>query len=142
MGRRPPPDASSGHCGRSGPLVCVTALIDTSVLVGHRGDVHIEEPWAVSVVTIGELEAGVLLAPDDVTRAQRIGRLTSVLAEAPVIPIEHIVASRYGELRSTTGRAPANDLWIAATALANDFTLVTADERLANLPLVRSRLVG
>jgi len=45
------------------------------------------------------------------------------------------VAARYGELRTATGRQPANDPWIAATALAHDFTLITADERLAFLPL-------
>jgi predicted nucleic acid-binding protein len=33
------------------------------------------------------------------------------------------------------------DLWIAATALAHDFTLVTANERQAALPLIRSTLV-
>jgi tRNA(fMet)-specific endonuclease VapC len=34
-----------------------------------------------------------------------------------------------------------SDLWIAATALAHDLTLVTADEHQARLPLVRSELV-
>lgn len=94
------------------------------------------------MVTIGELEAGVLLARDEAVRAQRLRRLSAVLAEAPVVGIESIVAARYGELRAATGRAPANDLWIAATALAHDFTLVTADERLAALPLIRVVLVG
>lgn len=94
------------------------------------------------MVTIGELEAGVLLARDEAVRAQRLRRLSAVLAEAPVVGIESIVAARYGELRAATGRAPANDLWIAATALAHDFTLVTADERLAALALIRVVLVG
>lgn len=35
-----------------------------------------------------------------------------------------------------------NDLWIAATALAHELTLVTADERQAALPLVRTVLLG
>jgi tRNA(fMet)-specific endonuclease VapC len=64
-----------------------------------------------------------------------------VLAEAPVIDVDRSVAARYGELRMATGRLPSNDLWIAATALAHDLTLVTGDERQAALPLVRSRLV-
>lgn len=96
----------------------------------------------VSVVTVGELEAGVLLAPDEPVRARRLRRLSSILAAAPVVPIGSDVAARYGELRAATGRAPANDLWIAATALASDFTLVTADERLATLPLIRAQLVA
>ncbi len=41
-----------------------------------------------------------------------------------------------------TGRLPSNDLWIAATALAHDLTLVTADERQAASPLVRTQLLG
>jgi predicted nucleic acid-binding protein len=118
----------------------LTALIDTSVLVGS-GAPEIEESWVVSVVSIGELQAGVLLATDPAGRARRLQRLTTVIAEAPVVPVDHAVAARYGELRSATGRQPVNDLWIAATALAHDFTLVTADERLASLPMVRSKLV-
>jgi predicted nucleic acid-binding protein len=119
----------------------LTALIDTSVLVSSDF-VDLDEPWAVSVVSVAELQAGVLLAADAAIRAQRLHRLTAVIAEAPVIPVEHAVAARYGELRSATGRQPVNDLWIAATALAHDFTLVTADESLASLPMVRSKLVS
>ncbi len=120
----------------------MTALVDTSVLVRQGLDPDIEDPWVVSVVTIGELEAGVLLAADTAVRAQRLRRLTAVLVEAPVVPIERLVAARYGELRAATGRAPANDLWIAATALAHDLTLFTADERLAAMPLVRATLIA
>jgi predicted nucleic acid-binding protein len=122
----------------------VSALIDTSVLVrGSRlsGD-ELEEDWAVSVVTVGELEAGVLVAAEPSVRAARLRRLTAVLAEAPALPVDRTVAARYGELRAATGRLPANDLWIAATALAYDLTLVTVEERQAALPLVRTSLVA
>ena len=119
----------------------MTALIDTSVLVSS-GALTLDEPWVVSVVSVGELEAGVLLTTDGAVRAQRLGRLTAVLAETLIIPIERAVAARYGELRALTRRQPANDLWIAATALAHDFTLITADERLASLPLIRATLLS
>ena len=121
----------------------MTALVDTSVLVGE-GQVQpgmAGEDWAVSTVTVGELEAGVLLAASPAVRAARLRRLASILAEAPALPVDRDVAARYGELRAATGRLPSNDLWIAATALAYDFTLVTADERQAALPLVRSALM-
>lgn len=120
----------------------MTALIDTSVLVRSDGGTETEEPWVISVVTVGELEAGVLLATDPAIRAQRLRRLSAVLAEAPIVPIERSVAMRYGELRAATGRAPANDLWIAATGLAHDLTVVTADQRLAGLPLIRAALIS
>jgi predicted nucleic acid-binding protein len=113
----------------------LTALIDTSVLVSSPAP-QLDEPWVVSVVSVAELEAAVLLAGDTTVRAQRLRRLTAVVAETVIVPIERTVAARYGELRAVTGRRPANDLWIAATALAHDFTLITADERLASLPLI------
>lgn len=119
----------------------MTALIDTSVLI--RGSApEVGEPWAVSAISVGELEAGVLMAPDDPTRALRLRLLTAVLAEAPVVDVDRVVSARYGELRTASGRRPTNDLWIAATALAHDFTLVTGDERQAALPLVRVTLVS
>ena len=118
------------------------SLIDTSVLVGARDLGEHSEEWSVSVVTVGELEAGILIAPDAPARARRLALLAAVLAEAPALPIDRQVAVRYGELRASAGRRPSNDLWIAATALAHDFTLITADESQAALPLVRSRLVG
>ncbi len=94
----------------------------------------------MSVVSIGELEAGVLLAPDAPVRAARLRRLAAILGEAPTLLVDRAVAARYGELRAVTRRLPSNDLWIAATALAHDLTLVTRDERQAALPLVRTRL--
>ena len=96
----------------------------------------------MSVVTVGELEAGVLLARDDALRARRVALLAAVLGEAPVLPIDRHVAARYGELRAGAGRQASNDLWIAATALAHDFTLLTMDERQAALPLVRAELIS
>lgn len=107
------------------------------MLVGG-GPIEVDLEWAVSAVTVGELEAGVLLASDAGARVARLRRLAAVLAEAPVLGVDRAVASRYGELRAATGRLPTNDLWIAATALAHDLTLLTRDERQASLPLVRT----
>ncbi|MBA3807511.1 MAG: PIN domain-containing protein [Solirubrobacterales bacterium] len=117
------------------------SLIDTSVLVGAHAPEDFAEEWAVSVVSVGELEAGILIAHDNTTRARRLALLAAVLAEAPALPVDRHIAARYGELRASAGRRPSNDLWIAATALAHDLTLVTADERQAALPLVRATLI-
>lgn len=118
----------------------MASLIDTSVLAGQLAPAALPDAWLVSVVSVGELEAGVLRARDGESRARRLARLAAVLEDAPVIPVDRAVAARYGELRAATGQRPTNDLWIAATALAHDLTLVTADERQASLPLVRSML--
>jgi len=123
----------------------VNTLIDTSVLAGSGtdafGGLEIDGGWAVSAISVGELHAGVLLAGDDASQVARLRRLSAV-TEAPVLEVDRTVITCYGELRAATGRLPTNDLWIAATALAHDLTLVTADERQAALPLVRTRLVG
>jgi len=122
----------------------LTSLVDTSVLIDSLRTVDAEKEgvWAVSVVTIGELQAGVLLATHGPTRAVRLRRLSDVLSLASVLDITRSVAVAYGELRwAAAGRAPSNDLWIAATAIAHDLELVTADERQAALPNVRAQLV-
>ena len=121
----------------------LTTLLDTSVLIGATDfvDSAREGSWAVSVVTIGELYAGVLLANRDATQRSRLGRLADVLAVAPMIDADRATAVAFGDLRMTSGRAPSNDLWIAATALANDLELVTMDEAQAVLSLVRTKLI-
>jgi predicted nucleic acid-binding protein len=119
----------------------VTLLADTSVLISPpAGDD--DEPLVISAISVGELHAGVELARDDATRSARVARLTAIVASVPVLPVDGAVAARYGELRRVSGRVPSNDLWIAATALAHDITLVTRDEGLAALPLIRVRHVS
>ncbi len=119
----------------------LTTLVDTSVLVG-RAEAPDIGVWGVSTVSVGELEAGVLLARDSSTRAARLRRLGAVLAAAPLLSVDRAVAARYGELRAASQRGPSNDLWIAATALAHGLTLTTSDHGQANLPLVRARLIS
>jgi predicted nucleic acid-binding protein len=122
----------------------LTAVVDTSVLIDSLEIVETERrsAWAVSVVTVGELHAGVLLATHGPSQATRLQRLSDVLSLATVLDITRSVAVAYGELRmAAPGRVPANDLWIAACAVAYDLELVTADKRQAALPYVRAQLV-
>lgn len=119
----------------------MTLLLDTSVLIAPPagGD---DEPIVMSAISVGKLHAGVELARDDATRSARLARLTGLVAAVPVLGVDGAKAARYGELRRASGRAPSNDPWIAATALAHDLlTLLTRDDRLAPVPLVRLRHV-
>ncbi len=118
----------------------MTQLLDTSILAASRWP-DTDVPAAVSVVSIGELQAGVLMANTELERARRVQRLTLVLSSYATLPIDEAVAGSYGELRAASGRQPSNDLWIAATALAHRYTLLTADQRLAALPLVETELL-
>jgi predicted nucleic acid-binding protein len=118
----------------------VTVLIDTSLVAG-TAPTGVEEPFALSVVTVGELKTGILMAQTSAMRAGRVARLAAIVENATVLPVGDAVASQYADLRAATGRLPTNDLWIAATAAAHNLILVTADERQSRLPGVRTRHV-
>lgn len=73
----------------------------------------------VSVITVGELRAGVLAAGDLETRDRRLATLTQALAMQP-LPIDDQVADSWARLRlllrDSGQRVPVNDSWTAATA--------------------------
>lgn len=118
----------------------MTVLIDTSLLVGASAT-GTEESFVLSVITVGELKLGILSAGTPAIRAARRARITAILQNTTVLPVDDAVASQYAELRAATGRLPTNDLWIAATAAAHNLTLVTGDERQSKLPGLRTRYV-
>ncbi len=111
------------------------AILDTSVLIAGEQDRPLEQPLpehvAVSVVTLAELELGVLAAADPDTRARRLRTLGEVRALAAALPIDERTASAYARLAARTlaaGRKPRiHDTWIAATALINDAEVWTRD---------------
>ncbi|MGL4174677.1 MAG: PIN domain-containing protein [Dermatophilaceae bacterium] len=106
------------------------AVLDTSVLIESRLDV-IPGHLAVSVVSMAELQFGVLVARDDDTRAHRLRRLARLRRMFDPLPIDDAVADSYGQLaarvanRGRQPRARQFDLLIAATAHAHDARLVT-----------------
>jgi predicted nucleic acid-binding protein len=91
----------------------------------------------VSVITIGELRAGVLAAADVDTRDPRLATLTQALALEP-IPMDGGVADAWARLRvllrDSQQRMPVNDSWIAATAVALDVPIVTRDDDYTEIP--------
>lgn len=117
-------------------------LADTSLFIatesgrGIRTE-RLPDRLAVSVITVGELRAGVLAAADLATRDRRLATLTAVLALDPV-PVDAQVAAAWAHLRVALrdlGRRVAiNDSWIAATAMALGVPLVTQDDELVDLP--------
>jgi predicted nucleic acid-binding protein len=123
-------------------------LADTSVFIARESgrplDVdRLPDDLAVSVVTIGELRAGVLAASDTAARDRRLGTLTRALVLDPV-PVDAAVADAWARLRLLLRdaglRMPVNDSWIAATALALGVPVVTQDAdyvELDGLPVVR-----
>lgn len=92
---------------------------------------------AVSVITIGELRAGVLAAVELSTRDRRLATLTAALATQPV-PIDESVAEAWARLRVLLRdegmRMPVNDSWIAATAMSIGVPVVTQDDDYIDVP--------
>lgn len=113
------------------------ALLDTSVLIGSDPAAALPATAAISVITLGELRAGVLLARDQRTLDGRRARFDAVRAAFAAIPVDEDVAERYGDVlavaRSQRRTAKATDLLIVATAAAHGRTLHTRDERQAAL---------
>ena len=111
-------------------------LADTSVFIAResRRPIDVEampDRLAVSVLTIGELRAGVLAASDAINRDRRLDTLTAALSLEP-IPIDVGVANAWARLRLALRdaglRMPVNDSWIAATAIALGVPIVTQDD--------------
>jgi hypothetical protein len=108
------------------------SVLDTSILIAEAA-VRVEGDIAISIVSIAELQFGVLIAPDDDRRAHRLARLSAVLRSFEPLPVDAAVAASYGELAAATHRAGRKatarslDLMIAATAHAHGARLVTAN---------------
>jgi predicted nucleic acid-binding protein len=111
------------------------AVLDTSIFVAVEQGRALERPLpeevSVSVVTLAELELGVLVARDPDARAQRLATLTRVREETAGLPADHRVASAYARLAAAelaAGRKPrVHDTWIAATALVHGAQVWTQD---------------
>jgi predicted nucleic acid-binding protein len=113
----------------------VRALLDTSFFVAHESgrplaDLEGVTETDVSVITLAELTAGVLLA-DDAHRATRVATLSAVESTWDPLPIDAEVARTFARivtaLRSAQRRVPLLDALIAATAMTEQILLVTQD---------------
>ena len=122
-------------------------LLDTSVLIAAESGRPLDhdrlpDEGQICVVTIAELNAGVLAARDLSVRARRLATVEAVSAMEP-LPIDGAAASAWARMRvalhETGRRVEVNDLWIAAVAASRGLPVVTQDggfEVLAELGLV------
>ncbi|HEY4333554.1 MAG TPA: type II toxin-antitoxin system VapC family toxin, partial [Ilumatobacteraceae bacterium] len=110
-------------------------VADTSVFIATESGrplatADLPDEIAISIITIGELRAGVLAASDLDTRDRRLSTLTHALSLSP-LPIDELVAEAWARLRVTLRdrnlKMPVNDSWLAATAMAHGLPIVTQD---------------
>ena len=122
------------------------AVADTSLFIAretgrptdpYAGDREI----AISIVTIAELELGVLAAAEPRVRATRLQTLRDA-EQLSALPVDRAVASAFAmlvvEMRAAgCGRLGVQDAWIAATAIAHDADLLTQDADFDAVPGLR-----
>ena len=118
------------------------ALADTSIFIANETGRSLDraalaDEIAVSIITIGELRAGVLAADDVTTRDRRLSTLMAALDLQPLL-IDERTAEAWAwlriALRDSHQRMPVNDSWIAATALALDIPVMTQDTDYVDVP--------
>lgn len=110
-------------------------LLDTSVFIAResgRTVAKLPQRVAISVITIGELQLGVLNAADAVIRARRADTLALARAADP-IPISEAVMVSWARLvadcraAGVHGAVKLTDVLIAATAIEHGLPVVTQD---------------
>ena len=116
-------------------------LMDTNVIVRVlNGDRElINELSKISslctcTVVLGELMYGAAKSAHVVQNKQNA---KSFCSRYPLLGVSNIVAEFYGEIKkdllSHGNVMPENDMWIAATALANDMTVITQDKHFEHI---------
>lgn len=121
------------HFTRSGSPVANQIEVDYQLLQSAFKPI-------VSVVTIGEL-----LAFAQAFQANRVSKLETILKEFLVVDLNRkeildAYASIHKYCKSGTNISH-NDLWIAATAMAMDATIITTDQDLLRLPAGTVKLI-
>ncbi len=121
-------------------------LIDTSIFVAHeRGRLDLparlagsltrraNEEAFMSVISASEILHGVYRAADPAIRARRLAYVEALLARFRVLEIDLAIARSHAELWAYLAQRGmmigVHASWIAATCIAGDLTLVTANTR-------------
>jgi predicted nucleic acid-binding protein len=111
-------------------------VLDTSVFIaresGRRLDAsRMPDEVATTVVTLAELNLGVLAASSADVRAQRLTTLDAI-ADIVAFPVDDDAARMWARLRvhlaETGQRVRINDLWVAAIAASRGLPVVTQDD--------------
>lgn len=116
-------------------------VLDTSVFIASEtgrplDESAIPDEVATTVITLAELNAGVLAAGPADVRARRLATLDAV-ADMVALPVDEDAAREWARLRvhlAETGRRMGiNDLWIAAIAASRGLPVITQDDDFAAL---------
>ena len=107
-------------------------VLDTSVFIANEAGRPLDasampEQAATTVITVAELNAGILVAGSTEIRARRLATLNAV-ADRVALPVDENAARVWARLRvhlaEAGRRMGVNDLWIAAIAVSLDLPVV------------------
>lgn len=122
------------------------AVADTSLFIARETGRPVipyaeDHEIAISIITIAELEMGVLAAAEPAIRAARLQTLRDA-DQLCALPVDRAVASAFASLAiqmraAGQGRLGVQDAWIAATAIAHDADLLTQDADFEAVPDLR-----
>ncbi|MDM8568169.1 type II toxin-antitoxin system VapC family toxin [Thiotrichales bacterium HSG1] len=118
-------------------------LIDTNAYVAFkRGDkqifeiLHNAKTIGINNVVLGELLAGFAVGNQESKNQQELYQFLEIPHIKLLISNEitaKYYAMIYKQLRHKGKPIPTNDMWIAATAMQYDFTLLTYDKHFTNI---------
>jgi len=122
-------------------------IADTSVIIRlFRRDSQVEEKvrgkkFAITFVTLAELDLGILKASDQLAAVQRFAEVlvgVQVFHGSGRTPV--LYARIYHDLEQRGQKIPTNDIWIAAIALETNLPVLARDEhfsRVRGLPVIQ-----
>ena len=121
------------------------SVIDTNVIIkmlnGDKTTIEMLdkiEKVFVPIVVVGELFYG---AYKSARKDENMALFTAVLSTFETLPVDEAVAVSYAEIKTDLikngVKIPENDLWIAATAKANNLSLATFDSHFENISSIK-----
>jgi predicted nucleic acid-binding protein len=132
----------------------VGAIIDSGIFIAsERGQLDIDQTlesagttaFAIAAITASELLVGVSYANEQ-KRAERFERVETILSRYRIVPFDEEVARIYAKLYVALKKAgrpiASHDLMVAATALHQNFSVITRDKRsFPHIPQLTVQLV-
>ena len=115
--------------------VIIKMLNNDKAAIGILGS--IKEVF-VSIIVVGELFYG---AYKSTRKSENMALFTATLSAFKILPVDESVAVSYAiikaDLMKKGIKIPENDLWIAATASANNLPLVTFDSHFNGISQIK-----
>jgi tRNA(fMet)-specific endonuclease VapC len=122
-------------------------LLDTNVIIelfkGNKAiafNINKLKQFYISSIVLGELYIGINRVAN---KTKHLNKLNDFLELCIVINIDSITAKIYGEtvaaLYLKGNPIPTNDIWIAATALQHQLTLITGDNHFKQIDKLKMK---